>query len=249
MTIEIVACRDADAVADRLAELVVNAVTAKADLVLGLPTGRTMIGVYRRLVEAYRQGRVSFQPATCVNVDEYVGLSADDPQSFTDYMREHFFRHVDVEPHRRYIPDGTAADLGREARHYEELIQSLGGFDLLLLGLGVNGHIAFNEPGSSVDSRTRVVRLTQPTLEANRCFFTCSEEQPRSALTIGIGTILAARKILVVATGAAKASAVKAMLTGAPITNCPASALAMHRDVRLFLDAVAEHKWLETVSS
>ena len=247
--IEVLTCRDSDAVADRVADLVAEAVAAKPDLVMGLPTGGTMDAVYRRLVAAHRMGRIGFRQATCANVDEYVGLSADDPRSFAHYMQEHFYRHVDVDPHRRHIPNGCARDPSREARRYEILIASLGGFDLLLLGLGGNGHIAFNEPGSSTRSRTRVVRLAPATLEANRRFFTAGEEPPRTAITIGVATILEARRILVIATGAAKANAVKDMLAGAPIAQCPATALAKHPDVRLLLDPAAGRSWLERQAS
>lgn len=248
MTIQVTACRDSDAVADSLTELLVDSLAAKPDLVLGLPTGGTMIGVYRRLVEAFRRGEVSFRRATSLNVDEYVGLAPDHPRSFAHFMHEHFYRHVDVDPRRRHIPDGCASDLRREARRYEDLIGTLGGFDLLLLGLGGNGHIAFNEPGSSAQSRTRVVRLTPATLAANRRFFACPEEQPGSALTIGIATILAASRIVVVATGAEKSAAVEAMLARAPIEQCPAAALADHGDVRLLLDHAAAGHWRRTAA-
>lgn len=242
MAIKVTRCKDAEAVADRASELLIDAIAAKPDLVLGLPTGGTMLGVYRRLVEAFRRGEVSFRRATSVNVDEYVGLSPDHPRSYASYMREHLFRSVDFDPQRTHIPDGSAADPEREARRYEGLIETLGGLDLLLLGLGGNGHIAFNEPGSSAASRTRVVRLTPATLRANRRYFAADHEQPGSAITIGLATILQARRIVVIATGAAKSAAVDAMLTGAPVADCPAAVLASHSRVQLLLDDAAARR-------
>jgi len=227
------------AVADQAAELLIDAVAAKPDLVLGLPTGSTVLALYRRLVRAYRGGRVSFRQVTCVNVDEYVGLGPDHPQSYATYMRETLFRHVDAGPDRVHGPHGAAPDPVQEAARYERLIESLGGFDLLLLGLGVNGHIAFNEPGSSPDSSTRVVELAPATLRANSRFFAGSSGQPTKAITIGIATILRARRIVVLATGVTKAKAVQAMLSGGPMSVWPAAALADHPDVRLLLDRAA----------
>lgn len=238
-----------EAVADRAAELLVDAIAAKPNLVMGLSTGGTMLGVYQRLVEAFRQDKVSFHRATVVNVDEYVGLSSDHPQSYASYMREHLFRHVDVDPRRAYIPDGAAIDPDQEAQRYEGLIEALGGFDVLLLGLGSNGHIAFNEPGSPAGSRTRVVRLSPSTLQANRRYFSPGEEQPSSAITIGLGTILTARRIFVVATGTAKSAAVNAMLTGAIPADCPAAMLANSPNVQLLLDDAAGYRWREKAAN
>ena len=231
--------RNAEAVADRAAERLIEAITAKPDLVLGLSTGGTMLGVYQRLVEAFHYNKVSFRRVTSVNVDEYVGLPPDHPQSYATYMQVHLFRHVDIDPRRTHIPDGAASEPEREAKRFEALIEALGGFDLLLLGLGRNGHIAFNEPGTSPRSETRVVRLASATLQANRRFFAPGEPQPGTAITIGLATIVKAREIMVLATGASKAAAVEAMLTGVPVVDCPAAVLADHANVQLLLDEAA----------
>ncbi len=242
MSLAVVACRDAEAASTQAAALLLQAVAAKPDLVLGLSTGETMRPLYQRLVEAHDAGKVSFARASALNVDEYLGLSADDPGSFAFFMQEAFYRRVDFAPSRCHIPDGVAPDPDAEARAYETLIGSLGGIDLLLLGLGSNGHIAFNEPGAAPDSLTRVVDLAAATLRANRRHFAAPDSQPRRAITIGIGTILRARRIVVLATGAAKARAVKAMLSGASVADCPAAALAAHPDATLVVDKAAGGK-------
>lgn len=239
MAVKVTLCDSATALADRAAELVIEALEAKPDLVLGLPTGGTVLALYRRLVRAYRAGRISFRRAACLDIDEYVGLGPQHPQSYASYLRETFFRHIDVDPARIHCLQGAAAEPTHEAARYERLIESLGGLDLLLLGLGVNGHIAFNEPGSAPDSRTRVVDLAPETLRANSRYFAAAADQPRQAITIGIGTILEARRIIVLASGTTKAAAVKAMRSGAPASACPAAALADHPEVELLADRAA----------
>ncbi|MGF1610681.1 MAG: glucosamine-6-phosphate deaminase [Kiloniellales bacterium] len=245
MAVKVTLCDSAAAVADRAAELLIAAVRAKPDLVLGLPTGSTVLALYRRLVRAGRAGRISFRRVACANLDEYLGLGPEHPQSYAHTLRETLFRHLDADPARIHSLQGGAADPAREATRYERLIESLGGFDLLLLGLGVNGHIAFNEPGSASGSRTRVVELAPATLRANSRYFADAGEQPTRAITIGIGTILEARRIVVLATGKTKAAAVKAMLSGAPVSDCPAAALADHPDVQLMLDCAAAGRSLD----
>ena len=194
-----------------------------------------------------RQGRLSFRAVTCINVDEYAGLSPDHSQSYAYYMHEHLFRHVDVDPSRTNIPDGTAINLAQEAQRYDGVIEALGRIDLILLGLGANGHIAFNEPGSPPDSRTRVVDLAPATLEANSRFFAGSQDQPAAALIIGIATIRHARRILVTATSREKSGAVKGMLFGQSSSACPAATLAFHADLALLFDRGAASAVGDTV--
>lgn len=211
----------------------------KPDSVLGLPTGGTPLGVYARVREAYRQGRGSFASVTTFNLDEYIGLSADNSASYAHYMSENFFAHVNIDPNRSHIPSGLATDPDAEAARYEALITAYGGIDLMLLGLGRNAHIGFNEPGSPHDSRTRRVALTPSTLEANAGYFAPGAHQPSHAITMGIGTILECRKIVVLATGIEKAEAVAASVKGPWSERVPGSALIRHRDTTIVLDKAA----------
>lgn len=206
---------------------------------LGLATGRTPRGVYAGLVAAFAAGRVSFAAATSFNLDEYVGLAAAHPASFASYMREQLFSKVDLGAARAHVPRGDAADPNAEARRYERAIEAAGGIDLLLLGIGGNGHIGFNEPGSDIASRTRVVELSAATREANARDFPAGETPPERAITMGIATILEAREIVLLATGAAKAEAVAAALAGPLTEACPASALRLHPRVTFICDAAA----------
>lgn len=230
---------DADAVADHAAAYIVDKLAAKPDLVLGLPTGETPRGIYARLVEACRTGKLSFARASSFNLDEYRGLPPGHPASYHAYMREMLFRHIDIEPARAHLPNGLAPDAGAEGRRYERLIEEAGGIGLMVLGIGGNGHIGFNEPGSPFDSRTRAVRLTEQTREANRRGFPASETVPEAAITMGIATILEAREILLVATGTAKADALADALKGPETPECPASVLRRHPAVTIVCDTAA----------
>jgi glucosamine-6-phosphate deaminase len=230
---------DAGAVADYAAAHIVGRLAAKPDLVLGLPTGETPRGIYVRLAEAYRTGKVSFARASSFNLDEYRGLPPDHPASYHAYMREMLFRHVDIDPARTHLPDGLASDATAEGRRYEKAIAEAGGIGLMVLGIGGNGHIGFNEPGSPFDSRTRAVRLTEATREANGRSFPEGETVPEFAITMGIATILDAREILLVATGHAKAEALAAALAGPETPQCPASVLRRHPAVTIVCDTAA----------
>ena len=197
--------------------------------VLGLPTGSSPIGVYRRLITAYREGKVSFANVITFNMDEYLGLSADHPQSYRRFMKENFFSAVDIRPENTHIPDGETGDPERECRAYEEAIKAAGGIELFLGGIGSDGHIAFNEPGSSLASRTRVMALTAETRAANARFFDGDTEKvPSKALTVGIGTVMDAREVLIIASGRQKAHAIQAAVEGAVSQWCPLSCLQMH---------------------
>lgn len=225
--------------AERAARLIAEAVRAKPTIVLGLATGETMRPVYAALVADHRRNATSWRGVTVFNLDDYVGLPADHPASFSRFMRETLFDHIDIASERCWMPDGMAPDLAQEARAYEARIAAAGGIDLQLLGIGSNGHIAFNEPGSDFAGRTRVVALAQETRAAAALAFAEDDDVPRYGLTLGIGTILQARRIVLVATGAGKARAV-AKAFGAPAdVACPASALQAHADVTVLLDAAA----------
>jgi glucosamine-6-phosphate deaminase len=223
-------------------EILLQQIGKKPDSVLGLPTGGTPLGVYARLRDEFRNGRGCYRDITTFNLDEYLGLSADDPASYSFYMRESLFRHVDFDLGRAHIPHGMTADANTEARRYEALIAAHGGIDLMLLGLGRNAHIGFNEPGSLHNSRTRPVALAASTLEANAAYFPPGAKQPSHAITMGIGTILESRTIVVLATGAEKAAAVAASVNGPGTEAVPGSALGWHPNTTIVLDtAAAQH--------
>ncbi|NTF30468.1 glucosamine-6-phosphate deaminase [Rhizobium skierniewicense] len=229
---------DAPQAANAVAERIIAVLRDKPEAVLGLATGATMGPVYAALVAAYLSGRVSFSRTTTFNLDEYVGIPPDHPGSYRATMNRLLFDHVDIELSRTHVPDGMAANPEEAAEAYELQIRQAGCIDLQLLGIGRNGHIGFNEPGSTLQSRTRQVVLHSETLAANQDFFE-DAEVPRSAITMGIATILTARSILVLATGNAKQSAVRQALAGGYHSNCPASALAGHADVTWILDDAA----------
>ena len=214
----------------------------RSETVLGLATGGTMPPVYQRLAEAHRRGAVSLAGATCFNLDEYVGLAPDHPCSYRYFVTENLFGPTDFDPARTHLPDGMAADPVAESARNEALIQSEGPIDLQLLGLGGNGHIGFNEPTSSLGSRTRIKTLTAATRTANRRFFGPGETPPKYAITVGIKTILESRSILLLATIAAKAEAVAAMVEGPLGAHCPATALQLHPAVTVVLDQAAASK-------
>lgn len=227
---------DALAAAAHAACEIADAVRQKPNLVLGLATGETMRPVYAALVRDHKENGTCWNQVTVFNLDDYVGLPVDHPASFRRFMRETLFDAIDIVPCRCLIPDGLAPDLDQETKAYEMRIAAAGGIDLQLLGLGRNGHIAFNEPGSSFSSRTRVVDLACSTRTAARSAFASGDDVPSQGLTMGIGTILQARRILLVATGPAKASVLSEGLSMTPTTEVPVSALQEHGDVTVVAD-------------
>ncbi|MCT4371317.1 glucosamine-6-phosphate deaminase [Yangia mangrovi] len=230
---------DAAAAAARAAEIIAAQVTAKPASVLGLATGGTMEAVYEQLIALHRAGSASFAGAQSFNLDEYVGLSGDHPCSYRRYMAEKLFDQIDIAPGSAHLPMGEVADPEAEAARYEAAIAAAGDIDLQLLGLGLNGHIGFNEPTSSLSSITRLKTLERSTREANSRYFPEGEEPPRLAITMGIGTIMRAREVLLVATGTAKARAVAQVIEGPVSARWPGSVLQMHRHATLVLDRAA----------
>jgi len=232
--------RDDEEIRRQAAQLIASAVRKKPALTLGLATGSTMVGVYKHLVTLHTQGALDFSRVVTFNLDEYLGLSAAHPQSFHYFMRENLFAHVNIDPRNIHIPDGTIpGDYDQYCASYEESIRKAGGIDLQLLGIGRNGHIGFNEPTSSIGSRTRLKVLSQETMDDNAKSFAPGEESPRCAITMGIGTILEARKILLLATGASKSEAIAKSIEG-PITSAvSASALQLHPEVTFIVDDAA----------
>lgn len=232
--------RTAEAVGRALALDVARELAERPDTVLGLPTGRTPIPLYREIVRLYQAGRADFSRATTFNLDEFLGLDPDDPRSYRAFMRRHLFDHVNLSPRRIHVLNGVAADVERECRRYERAIDRAGGIDLQILGLGMNGHIGFNEPARALVARTHCTRLKPATRRANAAFFDNRVRSvPREALSMGMATILQANRIVLVATGATKARCVRRMLEGPVTPRLPGSFLQLHRHAEIWLDRAA----------
>ncbi|MBO6637766.1 MAG: glucosamine-6-phosphate deaminase [Roseitalea sp.] len=229
----------AERAATRAAGLVADCLNVGDRPVLGLATGSTMEPVYADLVARFRTGAISFSGATTFNLDEYVGLSPDHPQSYRRTMHRLLFDHVDIDVGACHLPQGDAPDPHVEAQRYDAAIAAAGGIDIQLLGIGRNGHIGFNEPTSSLGARTRIKTLTRSTRQANAAFFAKPEDVPRHAITMGIANILEARHCVLVATGAAKAGAVARMIEGPLGADCPATALQLHARATVIVDGHA----------
>lgn len=223
----------------KAANIISAQVIMKPNCVLGLATGSTPIGTYDQLVEWYNKGDLDFSEVTTVNLDEYKGLPRTNDQSYYYFMHQHLFDRVNIDPERTNVPNGMEPDAERECGRYEELIRSLGGVDLQLLGLGHNGHIGFNEPGEAFEKETHCVDLTESTIEANKRFFASADDVPKQAYTMGIKTIMQAKKILIVVNGENKADIVERAFFGPVTPEVPASILQLHNDVTLVGDEAA----------
>lgn len=235
---QVIIVENKEAVAKEAAQLIKKAILAKPNLVLGLATGSSPIGLYEKLIEAYKNQEVSFKDVVGVNLDEYVGLAPDHDQSYAYFMRKNLFDYIDIDLKNTYIPNGMATDLEVEAKHYDEILDRLK-IDLQLLGIGTNGHIGFNEPGTSFEKTTHLTDLAESTLLDNARFFEHIEEVPTQALTMGIASILKAKQIVLIATGKNKAAAIKAMVQEPVSEALPASILQNHDDVVVIIDKEA----------
>ena len=231
--------KDADAIGKAAAALFAARVIEKPDCVLGLATGSTPIPTYKAMAELYKAGAVDYSKVTTYNLDEYVGLGHEHDQSYYYFMHDNLFKYINVPEENVNVLSGTAKDLEAECASYEERIQKSGGIDLQILGIGHNGHIAFNEPDDAFAPVTHVVSLTARTIEANTRFFASSADVPRQAVSMGIGTIMKAKAIVLVATGAGKAQAVHDMVYGEITPQCPASILQLHPNVTIMVDKEA----------
>ncbi|MBT8399505.1 MAG: glucosamine-6-phosphate deaminase [Rhodothermia bacterium] len=218
------------------ARMVVEVLNTKPNAVLGMATGSTPLGLYQELVRLYKAGEVDFSRVTTFNLDEYVGLPTNHPQSYHYFMRENFFNHVNIQPQNINIPSGTTDNYPAFCEWYEQRIEECGGIDLQILGIGSDGHIAFNEPTSSLSSRTRLKTLAKQTIDDNARFFERREDVPVYAITMGVGTILDARKIILLAGGTSKASAIASMVEGPVTSMVTASALQLHSDTKVIVD-------------
>ncbi len=239
---QIIKAKDYSEMSRRAAQIISAQILMKPDCVLGLATGSTPVGAYKQLAEWYSQGELDFSAVTTINLDEYKGLSRDNDQSYYYFMNEHLFSKVNIDKNRTFLPDGTEADSETACRKYNEIIHATGGADLQLLGIGHNGHIGFNEPGDCFEKETHCVTLSERTIQANTRFFASEKDVPRQAYTMGIQTILSARKILLAASGEDKADAVKAAFYGPVTPRVPASILQFHPDVVLVADEAALSK-------
>ena len=239
---QIYRAKDYEDMSKKAANIIASQIVLKPNCVLGLATGSTPIGAYKNLVEKYEQGDLDFSQVTTVNLDEYKGLPRENDQSYYYFMHDNLFDHVNVKPENTHLPDGTKEDSDEECARYEELIRTLGGQDLQLLGLGHNGHIGFNEPDAIFEKATHCVDLQESTIEANKRFFASSDDVPRQAYTMGIGTIMQAKKILVVVSGEDKADTVAKAFFGPVTPEVPASISQFHKDVILVADEAALSK-------
>ena len=232
---KITVCKNYDEMSAVAAKAIAELVSAKPDCVLGLATGSTPEGMYAKLIDMYEAGKLSFSKVTSVNLDEYYPLEPENNQSYRYFMNSKLFDHVDIDKAKTFVPNGLAKDPAKEGKDYDAMIEKLGGIDLQILGIGRNGHIGFNEPDTYLIPGTHVTDLTTSTIEANARFFDSEDDVPKQALTMGIGTILSAKKILLLVSGKDKAAAVARLLEGKITTECPASFLTLHSDVTLIV--------------
>ena len=235
----IIKAKDYDDMSRIAANILAAQVTLKENCVLGLATGNSPVGVYRRLIERCKNGDLDFSGVKTVNLDEYCGLPPSNDQSYRYFMNVNLFDHINIKPENTHVPDGLNPDAKLEGERYEALIRRLGGIDLQLLGFGHNGHIGFNEPGSAFEAETHRVDLTESTIKANMRYFNSEDEVPRRAYTMGIKSIMLARRIVVVVSGEGKAAIVKEAVCGPITPQVPASVLQLHGSVTLVGDEPA----------
>lgn len=245
--IKFVCAKDYDEMSRKAANIISAQMISKEDSVLGLATGSTPIGTYACLVERYEKGDLDFSKITSVNLDEYKGLPHENDQSYYYFMNDNLFSKVNIDLNNTYVPDGTIEDSAEACAKYDEIVCATGGVDLQLLGLGHNGHIGFNEPAEVFPKGTHCVNLTQSTIDANARFFASKEEVPTQAYTMGIQTIMSAKKILVVVSGEDKADIVEKAFLGDVTPNVPASILQLHQDVTIVGDEAAFSKIMDRI--
>ncbi|MCP4849049.1 MAG: glucosamine-6-phosphate deaminase [Verrucomicrobiaceae bacterium] len=221
------------------ARIIGQLLKGKTEAVLGLATGSTPLPLYRELITMNQRGELDFSTVTSFNLDEYIGLQGDHPCSYRYFMEQELFKDINIEAERTHVPDGLAVDVSDHCRAYEQAIRDCGGIDLQILGLGTDGHIGFNEPGSSLGSRTRIKTLTGKTCEDNARFFESIEEVPRHCITMGVATIMECRQILLFAFGEAKAEIIAKAIEGPVSAMVPASVLQMHPEVKILIDDAA----------
>ena len=235
-------CKNYEEMSRRAADVIAAQLILDPKTVLGLATGTTPVGCYQRLIELNREGAIDFSEVSTYNLDEYRGFTHDDPQSYHYFMADQLFNHVNIKAANTHVPDGSNPDAASACAEYDHMVENAGYVDLQLLGIGNNGHIGFNEPCSDFPVGTHCVDLTESTIRANSRLFEREEDVPRQAYTMGVGTIMKARRVLVLASGEAKADAVRAMCYGPVEPGCPASALRLHPDCIVIADEAALSK-------
>ena len=226
-------------VSRKAANIMSAQIIMKPNAVLGLATGSTPVGMYKQLIEWYKKGDLDFSQITSVNLDEYKGLSGDNDQSYRYFMNTNLFDHVNIDKNRTYVPNGLEEDSDKACADYNEIIRSVGGIDMQLLGIGGNGHIGFNEPGAAFEKETHCVDLTESTIKANARFFESMDEVPKQAYTMGIKNIMQARKVLLIVSGEGKAEILDKVLYGPVTPQVPASILQLHNDLTVVADEAA----------
>lgn len=236
---EIIKVNDYQEMSTEAARRVMDTINAKDKPVLGLATGSTPEGMYQQLIKQYQEKNISFKNTTTFNLDEYVGLSREDPNSYHYYMQDKLFNHIDIPQEQAYVPSGEGSDLTKDCNNYEARIQTAGKMDIQVLGIGLNGHIGFNEPGTSFSSRTHVVELDESTRKANARFFDSIDDVPTQAITMGIETIMESKQIILLISGEKKKGAAAKLINGELSETFPASVLQQHENVILIADEPA----------
>jgi len=236
---KIINVTDYEDMSRKAANIISAQVILNEESVLGLATGSTVIGIYRQLIEWYKKGDINFSKVRTINLDEYIGLVPTNEQSYRYYMNSNFFNHINIPMENTFLPNGLASDIKRECESYDHIINKLGGIDLLLLGLGLNGHIGFNEPDDSFENKTHCVKLSKSTINANAHFFKNNEVQPNMAITMGIKNIMQAKRIVLCVCGKKKSSILKRILYGSVTPQVPGSILQLHPNFTVIADREA----------
>ncbi|MEW8968985.1 MAG: glucosamine-6-phosphate deaminase [Mesobacillus sp.] len=239
MTLKLISTSNYEELSQKAAEEIISRIKRNPSLNLGLATGSTPTGLYQELIRDHEQNQTSYKDINTFNLDEYIGIPKKDHNSYHYFMCEHLFEHIDIPLDQTHIPDGTAKDLDKECRRYEQFIEEQGGIDLQILGIGQNGHIGFNEPGTPFDSRTHIINLAESTRKANSRFFESLEDVPKQAITMGIASIMDSKEIFMLVSGTSKAEALARLMNGDVSEHFPASILQNHRNVTIFADKEA----------
>ena len=244
---KVIKVKDYNELSSKAAQLITEQIIKKKNSVLGLATGSTPIGVYQELIGKFQKGELDFSEVITFNLDEYYGLSPEHPQSYYFFMWDIFFKHINIKKENVHLLNGVTENVDKECKQYEDLIKKNGGIDLQILGIGDNGHIGFNEPDVSLNTKTHLVNLTAKTIKANSRFFNDVQEVPRQAITMGIGTIMRARKIILLASGKRKAKVIERTINGPINTKVPASVLQLHNDVTIVVDQKAASQLIQLI--
>jgi len=232
----LIVTKDYEDMSARAAEEMAKVISNKPDAIVGLATGSTPLKMYEKLIKMNKDGNLDFSRVTTINLDEYIGLSQQHSKSYRFFMNENLFNHINIDKKNTFLPNGLAENIEEEGKNYDNMIDSLGGTDIQLLGIGKNGHIAFNEPDEDLVAGTHMTKLTQSTINANARFFDSIDEVPKTAITMGLGQIMKSKKILLLASGKDKAEAIKGLMSGKITTSNPSTMLQMHKDVILIAD-------------